>query len=227
MQKANISLFNKSLVITAVLAMTAPVYANQTNAPQVKTFQGNEYAGAKTFQPQNQPQQTATQPPQQQTANQQPQQQTPSQMMPVQKVPTQNNISQNQPQNNIIKDTKAYVVKMLEGQEALIPVTTDVKIQAGDILEYQTTVRNNGSDRIKSMQVTLSIPQEVVLVGNTSPEFVLASLNERDFYPAPLQTQRNGAMENIALSKYKGLRWTVKNLGLGEVTSVSYRAKLK
>ncbi len=206
MQKANISLFNKSLVITAVLAMTAPIYAN----PQAKTFQGNEYAGAKTFQPQ----QSATPPA---TVNYQQPQATPA--------PTPTNNSQNQ--SLLTHDTKAFVIKTLEGQEALIPITTDVKIQAGDILEYQTTVRNNGSDRIKSMQVTLSIPQEVVLIGNTSPEFVLASLNEQDFYPAPLQSQRNGVMENIALSNYKGLRWTVENLGLGAVTSVSYRAKVK
>ncbi|MBS9779074.1 MAG: hypothetical protein KGV51_00465 [Moraxellaceae bacterium] len=207
MQKANISLFNKSLVITAVLATTAPVYAN----PQAKTFQGNEYAGAKTFQPQNQPEQMATQQPQ-------------PQAMPT-SAPTTNN--QNQQQSNVSHDTKVFVIKMLEGQEALIPLTSDVKVQAGDTLEYQTTVRNNGSDRIKSMQVTLSIPQEVVLIGNTSPEYVLASLNERDFYPAPLQTQRNGAMENIALSNYRGLRWTVNNLGLDKSTTVSYRAKLK
>ncbi len=203
MRKLNIRLFKKSLIITAILAITTPIYAN----PQAKTFQGNEYAGAKTFQPQNQPQQMATQQPQ------------------AIATPTTNN--QSQQQNNVSHDTKVFVIKMLEGQEALIPLTSDVKVQAGDTLEYQTTVRNNGSDRIKSMQVTLSIPQEVVLIGNTSPEFVLASLNERDFYPAPLQTQRNGTMENIALAKYKGLRWTVENLGLGESTTVSYRAKMK
>ncbi len=209
MQKANISLFNKSLVITAVLVITAPVYANQTNTPQAKTFQGKEYAGAKTFQPQNQPQQMA--------------------MSQLQAMPTQMNNSQNQnqQQTNISYDTKAYMVKILEGKESLIPVTSDIQLQTGDILEYQTNVFNNGTDRIKSMQVTLSIPQEVVLVGNTSPEFVLASLNERDFYPAPLQTQRHGSMANIALSKYKGLRWTVENLGLGKGRTVSYRAKMK
>ncbi|MBS9779542.1 MAG: hypothetical protein KGV51_02845 [Moraxellaceae bacterium] len=199
MQKATIRLFNKSLVITSVLAMTTSVYANPSNEPQAKTFQGNEYAGAKTFQPQNQPQ----------------------------AIPTQTNNSQNQQQSNVSYDTKAYLVKMLEGQESLLPITADIQLQTGDVLAYKTTVHNNSSDRIESMQVTLSIPQEVVLIGNTSPEYVLASLNERDFYPAPLQTQRNGVMENIALSNYKGLRWTVKNLGLAESTTVSYRAKMK
>lgn len=207
MQIQNINLLNKSLVITAILAMTTSVYAN----PQVKTFQGKEYTGAKTFQPQNQPEQMARQQPQ-------------PQAMPSQ---TNNTPYQNQQQNNISHDTKVFVIKMLEGQEALIPLTSDVKVQAGDSLEYQTTVRNNGSDRIKSMQVTLSIPQGVILLGNTSPEFVYASVNQRDFYPAPLQTQVNGVMKNITLSQYKGLRWTVKNLDLGESTTVSYRAKVQ
>ncbi len=199
MQKANISLFNKSLVITAVLAMTAPVYANQTNAPQVKTFQ-----------PKKQPQKVAMS-------------SAPVTASQPQAMPTQMQSSQNQLTHN----TKAYLVKTLQGKNKLIPITNNVKVKAGDTLEYQTTIHNNSSDRIKSMQVTLSIPQGVILLGNTSPEFVYASVNQRDFYPAPLQTQVNGVMKNITLSQYKGLRWTVKNLDLGESTTVSYRAKVQ
>lgn len=123
-----------------------------------------------------------------------------------------------------------FLVRMVEGQEQLMALNGSngaSELQAGDILEYRSYITNNMPNRVRSMQVTMSIPPEVELIGHTVPEFVMGSLDQSQFYPAPLQTQRDGMIQNIALSKYQALRWQVEDLDLGETTTLSYRARVK
>ncbi len=123
-----------------------------------------------------------------------------------------------------------FLVRMVEGQEQLMALNGSngaSTFQAGDILEYRSYITNNMPNRIRSMQVTMSIPSDVELIGHTVPEFAMGSLDQSRFYPVPLQTQRDGMIQNIALSKYQALRWQVEDLDLGETATLSYRARVK
>lgn len=117
----------------------------------------------------------------------------------------------------------AYV---LEG-DTLTPVTPYIAIKAGDLIEYHAHITNNSQERIRSLNVSLDVPAGVELIGNFNPKNALASVDGARFYPTPLRTQVGGQTENIALNKYKALRWRVQDLDIGKVAVVKFQVRLK
>ena len=122
----------------------------------------------------------------------------------------------------------AFVVKTDNlGQETLVPVNVGTPVKSGDILEYQGLFTNQGADRVRKADVTLSITDELELVGGISPQFALASSDGSRFTGMPIRAKIGGQIQELPLSRYKALRWTIEDLGIGGTAVVKYRAKVK
>lgn len=139
---------------------------------------------------------------------------------------TNNNTRSNaQAVNTVI--TASLVSVDASGRETLVPVTASTRLQSGSILEYQGSFTNNNADRVRAMTVTMSIPEQVELLGGVMPSFPLGSIDANTFSIMPLRGQVNGQVQEIPLSFYKAVRWNIEGVGLNETAMVKYRAKVK
>lgn len=120
----------------------------------------------------------------------------------------------------------AFVVKSDNGTETLVPVNASTVVKSGDVLEYQGLFTNTG-DRVRKMDVTLSIADGLELVGGIDPTQASASMDGSRFVRMPIRVNIGGQVQNLPLSQYKALRWTVEEVGLGATAVVKYRAKVK
>lgn len=120
----------------------------------------------------------------------------------------------------------AFVVKSENGVETLVPVNVSTSVKSGDVLEYQGLFTNTG-DRVRKMDVTLSIADGLELVGGIHPTQASASMDGNRFVRMPIRVNIGGQVQNLPLSQYKALRWTVEEVGLGGTAVVKYRAKVK
>ncbi|OPH37859.1 hypothetical protein B5J93_07635 [Moraxella equi] len=121
----------------------------------------------------------------------------------------------------------AFIVQNINGQETLTPINAGTPIKSGDILEYQGLFTNNSSERVRSMDVTLSIADSLELVGGIHPRFPHATIDGSRFVRSPIRANVGGQVQELPLSDYKALRWTLEDIGLGGTSVVKYRAKVK
>lgn len=122
----------------------------------------------------------------------------------------------------------AYLVRTVNGQEMLEPITTANVVKTGDVVEYQTLLTNTGKDRVRSMTVTISVPQGAVFTGQAEPALgTLASADGTRFVRMPIRTTANGATQNLPFDRYQALRWTIEEIGLGGTAVVKYRATIR
>ncbi|WP_294032835.1 hypothetical protein [uncultured Moraxella sp.] len=122
----------------------------------------------------------------------------------------------------------AYLVRTANGQETLEPITTATVVKSGDVVEYQTLLTNTGTDRVRSMTVTLSLPEGAVFTGQADPALgTLASADGARFVRMPIRTTVNGATQNLPFDRYQALRWTIEEIGLGGTAVVKYRATIR
>lgn len=113
------------------------------------------------------------------------------------------------------------------GQEKLVPVTANTRLQSGNVIEYQGYFTNTNPDRVRKMTVTMSIPDQVELMGDVSPDFAFASADSSTFARMPLRGQVNGQAQEIPLQYYQALRWDLEGVGLNDTVMVKYRARVK
>lgn len=125
------------------------------------------------------------------------------------------------------KITASLLTVDANGQETLVPIDANTRLQSGNIIEYHGYFTNNNVDRVRKMTVTMTIPEQVELLRVISPEFGLASVDGATFSRMPLKTIVNGQRQDVPLTYYRTLRWDLEGLGLNETTVVKYRAKLK
>jgi hypothetical protein len=123
--------------------------------------------------------------------------------------------------------TASLVSVDANGQETLVPVTASTRLQPGTIIEYQGAFTNNNADRVRAMTVTMSIPEQVELLGGVMPSFPMGSVDSTAFSMMPLRGQVDGQTQEIPLSFYKAVRWNIEGVGLNESATVKYRAKVK
>ncbi|MFB6348446.1 hypothetical protein [Moraxella marmotae] len=129
--------------------------------------------------------------------------------------------------NDVDTVMNAFIVRMVDGQEVLEPVTTDTVIKSGDLIEYQTLLTNNGKDRVRNMLVALSLPKGASFNGHVSPSLgTQASVSDGRFVFMPLRTTVNGVVQNVPFSQYQALRWNIEDLGIGATAVVKYRATI-
>lgn len=77
------------------------------------------------------------------------------------------------------------------------------------------------------MTVTMSIPEQVELLGGVMPDFPYGSVDGNSFARMPLRGNVNGQSQEIPLGYYKAVRWDIEGVGLNDTVMVQYRAKVK
>lgn len=125
------------------------------------------------------------------------------------------------------KITASLISMDANGQELLVPVTADTRLQSGNIVEYQGFFTNTNADRVRKMTVTMSIPEQVELLGGVAPDFPFGSADGNTFARMPLKGQVNGQAQEIPLKYYQAVRWDIEGVGLNDTVMVKYRAKVK
>lgn len=125
------------------------------------------------------------------------------------------------------KITASLVSVDANGQETLVPVDTNTRLQSGNVLEYQGYFTNTNADRVRKMTVTMSIPDQVELLGTVSPDFPYGSVDGNNFARMPLRTKVDNQLQDVALRYYKAVRWDLEGVGLNDTVAVKYRARVK
>ena len=103
------------------------------------------------------------------------------------------------------------------------------RIKPGEIVEYQTTYRNVSKHADGQLQATLPIPAETeYLPGSARPAAVQASVDGVNYAELPLRKKIKTAggqlvEQDIRLSEYRSLRWTIGELEAGRKATVSAR----
>lgn len=145
--------------------------------------------------------------------------------MAVQANTTNSNASSAQAVNS--KITASLVSVDANGQEILVPVNTNTRLQSGNVLEYQGYFTNTNADRVRKMTVTMSIPDQVELLNTVSPEFPYGSVDGNNFARMPLRTKVDNQLQDVAPKYYKAVRWDLEGVGLNDTVAVKYRARVK
>lgn len=125
------------------------------------------------------------------------------------------------------KITASLISVDANGQELLVPVNTNTRLQAGNVVEYQGYFTNTNADRVRKMTVTMSIPEEVELLGGVAPEFPYGSADGNTFARMPLRGKIDNQLQEIPLKYYKAVRWDLEGIGLNDTVMVKYRARVK
>ena len=125
------------------------------------------------------------------------------------------------------KVTASLISVGADGQEVLIPVNANTRLQSGNVLEYQGYFTNTNADRVRKMTVTMSIPEQVELLRTVSPDFPYGSADGDTFARMPLRGKVNNQLQEIPLKYYKAVRWDIEGVGLNDTVAVKYRARVK
>ena len=105
--------------------------------------------------------------------------------------------------------------------------------QFGDVIEYRLTLTNRTGGAVTKLRPVLPIPQTMeYLPGTAVPKNVEASLDGKDFKPAPLSrkvTKPDGTVKvvKVPYSEYRHLRWDVGDLAADATIVVKARVKVK
>lgn len=130
--------------------------------------------------------------------------------------------------SNVATVINAFVVRTLNGVEKLEPVTAGTAIKSGDLIEYQGLFTNTGSNRIRQMNATLTVPAGVAFTGVADPALgVKASVDNSRFVFMPIRANINGNIENLPFNQYQALQWNIEELGIGATAVVKYRATVQ
>lgn len=125
------------------------------------------------------------------------------------------------------KITASLISVDANGQELLVPVDANTRLQSGNVVEYQGYFTNTNADRVRKMTVTLTIPEQVELLRVVAPEFPYGSADGETFARMPLRGRVDNQLQEIPLQYYKAVRWDIEGVGLNDTVMVKYRAKVK
>ena len=125
------------------------------------------------------------------------------------------------------KITASLVSVDANGEEVLVPVNANTRLQSGNVLEYQGYFTNTNADRVRKMTVTMSIPDEVELMRTVAPEFPYGSVDGNNFARMPLRTRVDNQLQDVDMKYYKAVRWDMEGVGLNDTVAVKYRARVK
>ena len=103
----------------------------------------------------------------------------------------------------------------------------------GDTLEYRATYTNRGAAPARGVLATLPVPPDGMeyVDASAAPAKVLASLDGKQFAPAPLQRvvvlpDGSRKSEAVPASEYRFLRWNLGDLDAGKSVVVRSRMRL-
>lgn len=125
------------------------------------------------------------------------------------------------------KITASLVSVDANGEEVLVPVNANTRLQSGNVLEYQGYFTNTNADRVRKMTVTMTIPEQVELLRTVAPDFPYGSVDGNTFARMPLRTRVDNQLVDVDLKHYKAVRWDLQGVGLNDTVAVKYRARVK
>jgi uncharacterized repeat protein (TIGR01451 family) len=121
------------------------------------------------------------------------------------------------------------VVLQKDGTETLV----DAAAGPGETLEYRATYTNRGAAAARNVQATMPVPEAGIgyVDASAAPGKVMASVDGKQFAPAPLQrvvTLADGSRKSEAVppSEYRYLRWNLGDLDAGKSAVVRSRMRL-
>jgi uncharacterized repeat protein (TIGR01451 family) len=130
----------------------------------------------------------------------------------------------------VVVDLQGHkVVKGADGKEKFESAD---KAKPGDIIEYKAVYRNKGKVAAANALATIPVPLGTdYLPGSAKPAKVLASLDGKEYAPAPLKrevTLPSGEkeMRTVPYGEYRFIRWELKTLDPGKSATVSLRVRL-
>lgn len=134
--------------------------------------------------------------------------------------------AQNQVQTKL---TASVVAVNPQGGEMLAPITPQVKLSKGSIIEYHGYIINNSPERVKTLKATFDIPTGTQLQSSNSvsPQPAYGSNDGMRFNYMPIKSTINGVLQEVPMSYYKAVQWDISGLGLNEVAEVKYRVVVK
>ena len=89
-------------------------------------------------------------------------------------------------------------VTVVDGKEVLGPAE---QAHPGDVIEYRAEYKNAGTQPVQQLAATLPIPRGTEYLSKTAlPQQLFASLDGRNFAPAPLHVPESVALKNVNLA---------------------------
>lgn len=152
----------------------------------------------------------------------------PLQHQTIQPITSPTFISQNQNQIQT-KLTASIIAVNPQGGEMLAPITSQVKLPKGSVIEYHGYIINNTPERVKTLKATFDIPAgtELQSITSVAPQPAYGSNDSMRFNYMPIKSSVNGILQEVPMSYYKALQWDIAGLGLNEVAEVKYRVVVK
>lgn len=103
----------------------------------------------------------------------------------------------------------------------------------GDIVQYTATYKNTDKTAVKQVFAMLPIPAATEYIsGTATPAGAMASTDGATFSPLPLKRWVKGSdgrtvEQEVPVSEYRALRWSLGDLAGGESRTVSARVRLR
>jgi uncharacterized repeat protein (TIGR01451 family) len=127
-------------------------------------------------------------------------------------------------------EMKAETVTIQQGKEVL---SAAKQAAPGDIVKYTAVYKN--TDKAPAAQVLATIPVPAAteyVAGSATPAGALASVDGTNFSPIPLKRKVKDSAgklveQEIPVSEYRALRWSLGDLAGGASRTVSARVKLR
>lgn len=127
-------------------------------------------------------------------------------------------------------EMKAEKVAMQDGKEVM---SSAKQASPGDIVQYTAVYKNTEKTPVKQVFATIPIPAGTEYVsGTTVPAGATASTDGTKFAAIPLKrTVKNSegklVEQEVPVSEYRAVRWSLGDLAGGESRTVSARVKFR
>lgn len=127
-------------------------------------------------------------------------------------------------------EMKADKVSIQNGKESL---SSAKEAAPGDIVQYTAIYKNTDKTPAKQVFATLPIPNATEYISGTAiPAGAMASTDGTHFSSVPLKrmvknSEGKAIEQEVPVSEYRALRWSLGDLAGGESRTVSARVKLR
>ncbi len=111
------------------------------------------------------------------------------------------------------------ILKNSEGLEFAVPANN---VAPGDVIEYHTTYVNSGTQPVRDLNATVTLPNGVKLVSLNSPLATMGTVGGGSY-----QTIQQVGNSVVVQENYSGLKWNLVNLAANTPQTVVIRAKVQ
>ena len=125
--------------------------------------------------------------------------------------------------------TGKKVIKEANGKEKFENASA---AKPGDIIEYQAVYHNKGKKKVTDVHAIIPVPVGTDYIpGSARPAKISASLDGKDYAPAPLKRKvklpsGKEELKEVPATEYRFIRWGLKTLAPGQSVPVSVRVRI-